>query len=527
MPQLKLPIGIQSFAKMRRGGYAYVDKTPQIADLVHRGNYYFISRPRRFGKSLLVDTLDCAFSGRRELFEGLYLDSKEAGWDWQRKSPVLRIDFSGGTVDSRFAMEGRLHDLLDSWETDFDLDTTRPKGSPGDRLLALVPAIARATNEQVVILVDEYDKPILDNIEQAAAATEIRNSLRDFYGAIKPLDAHLRFVLLTGVTKFSKAGIFSGLNNLHDITLHRRYSTLCGYRQRDLETVFGERFASFDKQQVRAWYNGYSWAGEAVYNPYDILLLFDEGSYRPWWFETGTPTFLVKLLADKPRTLPDFEGMTVGSDLLGSFEIDTLQPETLLFQAGYLTVKDWSSDPLRGTRYRLGFPNREVREAYSALMLAQLTGKTDTQTSPAHRRERLWDIFDKQDPTALRQAMESFFSSIPYDWHTKNPIARYEGYYASVIYAFFASLGYEVIPEDTTNRGRADLTVKTPTSTWIFELKVKGLDKAGDTPTPLQQLEQRDYAKKYRASGRPIHEIGIVFDPQARSIESWETADRS
>ena len=372
----KLPIGIQSFVEMRTGGYLYVDKTPLITTLVNRGKHYFLSRPRRFGKSLLVDTLDCAFSARRELFEGLYLDTPEAAWNWNRKSPVLRIDFSGGTINTHSDLEKHLHRLLDDWETTYSLTPSATPHdhtiSPGHRLLSLVAALAQKTGEKVVILVDEYDKPILDalckrdssDLESPPSesttqnAQRIKKALRDFYSAIKPLDQHLRFVLLTGVTKFAKAGIFSGLNNLHDITLTRRYSTLCGYTQEDLETTFHLHLAEFNPEMVRTWYNGYSWTGETVYNPYDILLLFDEGSYRPWWFETGTPTFLVDLLKAEPRTLPN----------LGSFEIDSMRPETLLFQAGYLTIKETVSNGEVGTWYTLGFPNREVRESFSRFL---------------------------------------------------------------------------------------------------------------------------------------------------------------
>ncbi|MDX8551989.1 AAA family ATPase, partial [Methanospirillum purgamenti] len=232
----KLPIGIQSFSEIITGGYAYVDKTPFIAELVNGGKYYFLSRPRRFGKSLLIDTIDCAFSGRKELFSGLFLDSPESGWDFSMQYPVLRIDFAGGSLRSVSDIKERIGKLLDSWEKTYDLEKT--SGSIGDRLLSQVPQIFQKTSSQVVILVDEYDKPILDNLEDPTLVLELRDHLKDFYGAIKPLDKYLKFVLLTGVSKFAKTGIFSGLNNLDDITIDTRYSALCGYTQTDLETVF-------------------------------------------------------------------------------------------------------------------------------------------------------------------------------------------------------------------------------------------------------------------------------------------------
>ncbi len=513
----KLPIGIQTFQRMRTENYYYVDKTRYIAELAAEGVYYFLSRPRRFGKSLFLDTIACAFSGTRELFEGLFLDSAEAAWNWERKSSVLKIDFSGSRVTNLKELYARLHVIIDGWETELKLHHT--EGFPGERLLTLIPELSAKTEEKVVFLVDEYDKPILDTIEKPEIAAEIRDGLRDFYGALKPLDPHLRFVLLTGVSKFSKAGIFSGLNNLNDITVDPRFSALCGYRQEDLQTVFNELFSDFDSEEIRIWYNGYSWGGELVYNPYDILLLFAKKTFRAWWFETGTPSFLIKLLREKPRTIPDMEGLVVGDDLLGSFTIENLKPETLLFQSGYLTIKSWSSSPSRGTWYTLGFPNREVREAFNRLMLDSFT---DDRSAFPPDRQRLWKIFDAPDPIALKIELQSLFSSLSHHWFTKNGIAKYEGFYASVVYSFFASLGYDIVPEDTSNKGRADLTVKTPTTIWIFELKVIGVDKTGDDASPLQQIRERGYAQKYLRDGRRIVQIGIVFDPLARNIIGWE-----
>jgi len=335
------------------------------------------------------------------------------------------------------------------------------------------------------------------------------------------LDSFLRFVFLTGVSKFAKSGIFSGLNNLEDISLSPAFSAICGYRQEDLEAVFPDQLAGFDKDEVRTWYNGYAWCGDAVYNPFDVLLLFRNRQYRPWWFDTGTPAFLVTLLSEKPRTLPELDCLVTGDELLGSFRIEDLRPETLLFQAGYLTVKAWSSDAYRGTYYTLGFPNREVREAFSRLMLELYAGERgDTET----RHVRLRPALESGDSEALRMQMAGFFASIPGEWYTKSPIARYEGYWASVVYALFASLGFEVIGEDSSNRGRADLTVKTRTGIWIFEFKVKGLDKSGDK-NPLVQIRERGYAAKYSFLGLPVHEIGIVFDPEKREIEGWEKGD--
>ena len=510
----KLPIGIQSFEKMRTEGYAYVDKTRFISDLVAKGSYYFLSRPRRFGKSLFIDTLDCAFSGRKELFSGLYLDSPEACWDFGTTYPVLRVDFAGGTLREISDLKNRLTNTLDQWEELYGIE--KSSGDPGDRLLSLIPKIAKKTGKQVVILIDEYDRPILDNIGDLSLMQEMRESLKNFYGAIKPLDLHLKFVLLTGVSKFAKTGIFSGLNNLRDITLNSGYSAICGYTQMNLETVFIEYLDDLDLDEVKNWYNGYSWTGESVYNPFDILLLLEEKIFRPYWFETGTPSFLITLWQKKPRLPADYDGLVAGDELLGSFDPEHIRTETLLFQAGYLTIRSFVSNPYEGTWYTLGFPNREVREAFNRQILNLLQGDADTVSLPVIR-----EAMESGDCNLLRTIFHSFFASIPYDWYRKNPIARYEGYYASVVYTYFASLGYEVIPEDTSNKGRVDLTVMTRTGIWIFEFKVLGIDTSGDK-SPLEQIRSRGYAEKYRSDTRKIYEIGIVFDPETRNIERWE-----
>ncbi len=514
MAPVKLPIGVQSFEKMRNEGYAYVDKTWFIADLVSKGSYYSLSRPRRFGKSLFIDTLYCAFSGRKDLFSGLYLDSPESGWDFDSVHPVLRADFAGGSFRSITDLTDRLTGILDGWEDRYGIERTT--GDPGVRLFTIVPKIAKKSGKQVVILIDEYDRPILDNISDTGLMQEMRDYLKNFYGAIKPLDLHLKFVLLTGVSKFAKTGIFSGLNNLNDITLDGPYSAICGYTHHDLVTIFYEFLHGFDMNEIREWYNGYSWTGESVYNPFDILLLFSKRIYRPFWFETGTPAFLITLWQKKPRLPAEYEGLIAGDDLLGSFDPEYIRTETLLFQTGYLTIRSFVSNPDEGTWYTLGFPNREVREAFNRQILHLLQGDADPVPFPVIRA-----AMESGDVHQLRFIFESFFASIPYDWYRNNPIARYEGYYATVVYAYFAGLGYEVIPEDTSNKGRVDMTIKTGTGIWIIEFKVLGVDKSGDE-SPLAQIQRRGYAEKYRSDPRPIYEIGIVFDPKTRNIQRWE-----
>ncbi|MFZ2957055.1 MAG: ATP-binding protein [Candidatus Ozemobacteraceae bacterium] len=523
----KLPIGIQSFAKLRSGGFAYVDKTPFIARMASEAGAFFLSRPRRFGKSLLVDTLDCAFSGKRELFEGLYLDRPESGWDWTKTHPVIRIDFAEGSPDNPTEFKARLHSLIDRWTEQWGVRTT--KGSPGMRLADLVRAIHAVTGKHVVVLADEYDKPILDSLSNLADAIETREILRDFYGVLKPLDEHLRFVLLTGVSKFSKAGIFSGLNNLRDITLSDSFSAICGYTETDLDTVFAQHCDGLDRDMIRRWYNGYSWGGEGVYNPFDILLLFEERRFHPWWFETGTPTFLVKLLREQPRTLPDLDSLWIGSELSDSVEPDSMRFEAVLFQTGYLTIKERTNDAIRGERYRLGFPNLEVRSAFSRLFVETFSG---TAAVVSNQRELLWTALEHGDAEALRNVFHAFFAGIPHDWYRNNPIRQYEGFYCSVVYGYFASLGLDVIPEDTTNKGRVDLTVKAPWGIWLFEFKVQGLDRSlASDRDPLEQLKSRGYAEKYKIGGPgnpagvPVRLVGVVFDPETRNLDAWSVEE--
>ena len=511
----KLPIGIQSFEKIRDGEYCYADKTEFIFDLIEKGVYYFLSRPRRFGKSLLVDTMDCLFSGRRELFDGLYIEDK---WDWSGPNPVLKVDWSKGPVKSPDQLEALIDKMIDAWEDTYGLKRTG--GSHGGRFYDLVENIAEKTRNKVVVLIDEYDKPILDHIDDPETAVAMRDVLKGFYGSFKPLDKHLRFLFLTGVSKFAKTGIFSGLNNLEDITLDSEFSAICGYTENNLETVFTDYYAGFDLNEVREWYNGYSWCGEGVYNPFDILLLFKKRKFESWWFETGTPSFLVKLFGKNPLEMSRLDNLETGEALLGSYEPESPRIETLLFQSGYLTVKSYISNSEVGTIYTLGYPNREVRQALNVLFLTEtmVPGNSDVHTS----RIRLYRIIEERDLPALENYLRSFMSSVPHDWHRNNPVAEYEGYYSSLIYSLFAGLGYDIVPEDTTSYGRIDLALRHKRAVWIIEVKTKSPRRKDDGPGTLQQIRERRYADKYRDRGLPIILLGLTFNKESRELENFE-----
>ncbi len=523
MPPLKLPIGIQSFVTIRTEGYVYIDKTPFIARMASMGKPYFLSRPRRFGKSLLVDTMAQAFSGRRELFTGLYLDSAESGWDWSKKHPVVKISFGTGSFKNVEQLNASI--LFQIRETHEKLGLPPLSDTlPSLALRKLIKLAFDAYKTTVVVLIDEYDKPILDALPDTELSALMRAELRGFYGNLKDADEFLRFVFLTGVSKFSKAGVFSGLNQLNDLTLDLRYGAVCGYTQADVDAIFMPLLATFSPETVRSWYDGYNWGNEGVYNPFDILLLCDKQELRHWWFETGTPSFLIKMMKEQPRSLPELDTLQIGAELSDSFEPETMSLPVMLFQTGYLTIKERISDPSEGTRYRLGFPNLEVRSSFSRLSLDTSTGDN---TNPTTNRNRLRDILDAGDSDALRDLFTAFFASIPLDNYRKNTISSYEGFYASVVYAYFASLGLTVIPEDVMNRGRIDLTVIGPKGIWIFEFKVKGLDKSGDEP-PLAQILRKNYAAKYRgqlnSAGQalPLYQIGIMFDEVERNVTGWE-----
>ncbi|MFZ1640871.1 MAG: ATP-binding protein [Candidatus Contendobacter sp.] len=509
----KLPIGLQNLREMRTQGYAYVDKTAHVARLAEQGKYYFLARPRRFGKSLLVDTLAEAFAGSRELFEGLYL---EHHWDWSQRYPVLRFDFGEGVLTDRALLDATLQDQLRLNHERHGL--TWREEPIHINLARLVRGLREATGQPVVLLIDEYDKPILDNLETPDRARAMREGLRNFYSVIKSLDPYLKFVLLTGVSKFSKVSLFSGLNNLEDITLDPRTATLCGYTQDELTDTFAEYLDGVDLAEVKRWYNGYHFLGEPVYNPFDILLYLRHREFKPYWFETGTPTFLIELLAARGFFTPNLTRLRTSLELLSAFDVDHIAVEALLFQTGYLTIHK-AEEPIRGYWvYTLGYPNHEVETSLNASLLSVYTD--DPSKSFTHRL-RLLDLLLANDLDGLKDLFHALFASIPHQWYDNNPISRYEGYYASVFYSHFAALGLDIVLEDATNQGRIDMTVKCQGRIYLFEFKVVEIAPKGRA---LQQLKDRSYAEKYRAGGEPIYLIGVDFSREHRNLVgfAWE-----
>jgi hypothetical protein len=380
----------------------------------------------------------------------------------------------------------------------------------------LVIKLHNQHQQKVVILIDEYDKPLLDNIENSDTAGEIRDGLKNFYSAIKDCDRYLKFVFLTGISKFGKVSLFSVLNNLQDITLDTRYATICGYTQDELVSVFADQLENVDIYKVKRWYNGYHFLGENVYNPFDILLFLDNREFRNYWFETGTPTFLMKLLLKRQYLIPKIERTVATDQLLGSFDVQQIEVETLLFQTGYLTIGSVRK-VFDNSVYTLVYPNYEVKRSLTDFILGYLIHNAQAREE---NKLSLLDILMTPDMDRLRDLFHSFFASIPNDWYRKNQIVKYEGYYASVFYCYFNALGLDVTAEDTTNHGRIDLTVKLERRVFILEFKV--VDMNAGKNSALKQIKEKAYHEKYRAEADELYLIGVEFNRKDRNIVRFE-----
>ena len=511
MARLKLPIGIQTFGKLRTANSYYVDKTAYVCRLLDEGTHYFLSRPRRFGKSLFVDTLKELFEGNEALFKGLYIYDR---WDWSVRHPVVRLDFSGGNFKEPGYVKAALMAQLDAVERRTGVASDYATGP--ERFAHLLEALHDHSGQPVAVLIDEYDKPILDALEVPDVARANRDFLRGLYAVIKASDAHVRFTFITGVSKFSKVSLFSGLNNLTDITLEPEYSALCGYTDADLDTVFAPELPGLDRDQIRDWYNGYSWLGdEKVYNPFDILLLFRRRRFAAYWFETGTPTFLVETLCQRHIRSLDLDEMEGSDALLSTFDVDDIATEALLFQTGYLTIL--AAEDLGGELlYQLGYPNREVRQSLNRSLLSYLVKDATQQTANSRR---LYRLLEANDFAGLETLFHAFFASIPYDWYRNNDIAQYEGYYASVFYSYFAGLGLDIRVEDSSSHGRLDMAVLFNGCVYLFEFKVVELASAG---AAMAQLQERQYADKYRGLEQPIYLIGVEFSKDERNLTAFD-----
>ncbi len=529
----KLPIGIQSFEKLRRDGFLYIDKTAFIWRLIQVSSPYFLSRPRRFGKSLFLSTLAAYFRGQKELFKDLYLEQAEEAQAAQENRtmwqayPVLYLDFNTENYNDALSMHTILHTHLVQWEKQYGADASEQTFS--SRFKGTIQRAYHQTGKQVVILVDEYDKPLLQTMGVNEALNEkYRNELKAFYSVIKTCDEYIRFAFLTGVTKFSKISIFSDLNNLKDISLNETYAGICGITQKELETNFQPEIQALAEKQkldysqalaaLKQWYDGYLFhpAGEGMYNPYSILNAFDDKELKSYWFGTGTPTFLVNFLKEAHYYIPDLDGkVELDEEGLQTYRAVAQDALPILFQAGYLTIKKYISD-LR--LYRLGFPNNEVRYGFLQNLLPAYSDIPFGQTGVWVGRF-VQDIRNGKVDEFMER-MQAIISTIPYDNFTDKNLKLREQNYQTAVYLVFALMGQFVQTEVHCATGRADAVVSTADAVYIFEFKLSGNGSAEDA---LAQIKENRYAAQYKADGKKVVLIGSSFDEETRTIKDWKT----
>ena len=510
MPKL-LPVGVQTFSTMIERDYLYIDKTRDIYNLITTGQVYFLSRPRRFGKTLLISTLAEIFAGHRDLFKGLWIH--ESDYDWEAH-PVVRIDFSQVSVATASELKIALVEYLDQIAAQHNIAL---QGSTYYfRFSNLIQQLA--VQNSVVVLIDEYDKPLIDNIEDIEEARRIREVLKGFYTILKAMGDHLHFVFLTGVSKFSKVGVFSGLNNLKDITLDDRFATLLGMTEEEIDRDLGEYVQAFAQSkgmptgelraEIRTWYDGFCFSkrGAPVYNPFSLLLLLDMQDFRNYWFETGTPTFLIKLIKERGYDIQLMDDLLVDELAFSSYEVGNLGVIPLLFQTGYLTIKGY--DP-EARLYKLYYPNYEVENAFSKYLLSAFTPvENGLVGSYLHRLAQAMQAQAWED---FFETLQVFFADIPYDIQLSQ-----EKYYQSIFYLIFKLIGLHIDAEVRTNRGRIDAVIEIGERVFIFEFKLDaGTDEA------LAQIKARGYAEKYAARA-DITLIGVAFSTEKRGVEAWK-----
>lgn len=513
----KLPIGIQSFEKLRSEGYCYIDKTSHIYNMVSEGCYYFLSRPRRFGKSLFLNTLESYFLGKKELFEGLAIAELEHDWT---EYPVLHLDLNTEKYSSPESLDRILNDYLCRWEDLYGSNASEK--SLGLRFMGIIRRAYEKTGRQVVILVDEYDKPLLQAIGNTELQDAYRATLKGFYGALKSMDGYIRFAFLTGVTKFGKVSVFSDLNNLEDISMRSQYFDVCGISEKELRANFEEEVkelaAKMEKSvdetyaALRENYDGYHFCKEAmpgVYNPFSLLNALKNSIIDQYWFETGTPTYLVELLKQHQYNLSGIEKEEVVSDVLNSVDIASTNPLPVIYQSGYLTIKGYDEE---FELYKLGFPNKEVRQGFVRFLIPSYTN-VDAVGS-GFEISRFVRSLREGDIEGFMERLQSFLSACPYELEPQQ-----ERHFQSVMFILTALCGYHVEIESHTNKGRMDMTVKTKDYIYIFEFKFnKSAEEA------LAQINEKGYAEPFKSDGRQIVKVGVNFSTACRNIDRWVMA---
>ena len=526
---MKYPIGIQDFESIINDGYVYVDKTALVYRMVTEGKIYFLSRPRRFGKSLLVSTLKAYYQGKKELFKGLAIDSLEKEW---AQHPVFHIDFNGGN----FTEQGALEAKLEKWLSDHEKIYGKNPNSTlsGDRFIDLLKAAHQQTGKRAVVLIDEYDKPLLDVIDTGMKTTidcnellleeHHRNILKGFYSVFKAADADLQFVLLTGVTKFSQVSVFSGFNQPEDISMSRDFEALCGITEKELYHYFAEPIAQMAeeyrcsveemKKRLKKQYDGYHFGYRLtdIYNPFSILNACKSCNISDYWFRTGTPTYLIRLLNHNHENLNELTGKYYDPSQFIDYKADVEKPLPMIFQSGYLTIKDVNLD--RNT-FLLDFPNNEVKKGF-VTMVASNYLKTKTETSA-------WvldivDALEAGDLEQFRKLLTSFLADIPYSMRRKENERERERYFHYTFYLLLRMVScYTVYTEKQQSEGRVDCIIETPHYIYIFEFKLDGTaDEA------LKQIEDKGYARPYLADERKLFKAGVVFSSETGTVSDWK-----
>lgn len=509
------PIGIQNFEKIRTEDFLYVDKTAEIYKLAKEGRYYFLSRPRRFGKSLLVSTMEAYFSGRKELFSGLAIEKLEAEW---KQHPVLHLDLSGVSYTDEFILERVLSDKLAKWETLYGAVNT--SDILGLRFKEVIEAAYNKTGNQVAILIDEYDKPIIDNLGNEPTLSHLRSTLQGFYSVMKSMDARIRFGFLTGVTKIGKMSVFSGLNNLNDISMIPDYVDICGVSETELHEYFDESISELSSAnemskeecyvKLKSMYDGYHFCEDSIgiYNPFSLLNTFQNKKFREYWFETGTPGFLVEVMRKTSFDVTTLENQTVDSTLMSNADAIFENPVPYLFQSGYLTITGYN-DMFR--LYQLGFPNQEVKNGFLNCLLKYYVPMSPDMSGTTLIYQ-LWHSITEGNPKSFMQILSSLFANTSYQIQGET-----EKDFQYAMYIISALLGEYVQVERTTSNGRIDLIIQTKEFIYIFELKVNA-----DADVALRQIDEKGYARPFEGDSRKLFKIGVNFSTATRRIEDWK-----
>ena len=519
---MKYPIGIQSFDQLIEDGYVYIDKTDLVYSLVHEGKIYFLSRPRRFGKSLLVSTLKNYFLGRKELFKGLKIDRLEKDW---KVYPVFHLDFNGGEYTCPGSLRDAITNYLSDWEQEYGIEAESQNINLGFRFKKILAKAHEQSGLRAVVLIDEYDKPILDVLDvDKKLEEEHRNILKSFYSVFKSADEHLQFVFLTGVTKFSQVSVFSGFNQPKDISMHGRYETLCGITQDELDATFREpieRMAkayrcTYDEMRgmLKSQYDGYHFSDlmTDVYNPFSLLNAFDAERLNDYWFKSGTPTYLIRLLSHTDEQMNDITGKFYSPEEFIDYKANVEQPLPMIYQSGYLTIKEFD---IRRNTFLLDYPNNEVKRGFLSVVAGSYFQTRESVYSWIQHAAYLLDEGRIDD---FREGLTSFLAGIPYTMRRKENERERERYFHYTFYLIMRLLSvYTVYTEKVQSHGRVDCIVETPGYVYIFEFKLDGsADEA------LRQIEEKGYAVEYGSDSRKLYKIGAVFSSETGTIADWQ-----